>query len=490
MTSKLLTKTRYLNGLQCPKLLWTVFNEPEKLPAPDAATQFNFDQGHEVNELAHKLYPDGISLSSDDFMGNLRATHSALSQRKPVFEAGISAKGLYCRVDILAPAGAEDWDIIEVKSSSSVKDEHREDVAFQRHVCRQAGIAIRRCYVMHLDKEYIRQGDIAPSQLLVTEDVTDSLEPLAGGIEERIEGMLHCIRSAACPDAEIGGRCGAPYPCALQPECWAYLPEQNVMTLSYGKRLGEGLLARGILDIRDIPGDVTLNQKQAIQKQCAVGGEPYINQAELHGFLKKLVYPLYFMDFETFKTAIPLYDGTRPHQNIPFQFSVHKLEQPDSKPRPFSFLAQGSGDPRPDFLAALGRAIGAPGTILVYNQTFEKMILTEAARFLPLYQPWVDSVLERIVDLMAPFKGFLYYHPDQCGSASLKHVLPALTGITYENLGIANGELASLAYMETVFGDIPEQERQRIRADLEAYCGQDSGGMIEMVKRLRELAGC
>jgi hypothetical protein len=489
MASKLLTKSRYMNGLQCPRLLWIVFNEPEKLPETDAATQYNFDQGHEVNDWAHRLYPEGVNLPADDFKGNLLATRTALSQRKTIFEAGILANDLYCRADILAPAGAEEWDIIEVKSSTSVKDEHLDDVSFQRHVCRQAGLAIRRCHVMYLNKEYIKQGDVVPSSLFITEDVTDRLDPFAQGLEERIEGMRQCIRSLKCPDAIIGGHCGSPYPCGLQPDCWDSLPEHNVMTLTYGKKLGEELLARGILDIREIPDSVALNEKQAIQKDCAAGGEPHIQVAGLRGFLKKLKYPLYFMDFETFKTAIPFYDGTRPHQNLPFQFSADRVERRGDEPRHYSFLAEGRDDPRPAFMAALAGAVGSPGTILVYNQTFEKTILTETARFLPQYQSWVDDAISRIVDLLAPFKGFLYYHPSQHGSASLKKVLPALTGITYDNLDIADGELASLSYMKAAFDDIPEEERRLIRANLETYCGQDSGGMIAMIRKLEELAG-
>ncbi len=488
MPSRMLSKSRYLNGLQCPRLLWIVSNEPDRLPKPDAVTRYAFDQGHEIGKLSHSLYPDGVFLGVDDFAGNLRATKSALRLRRPLFEAGIYSGQLYCRTDILVPAGEDDWDIIEVKSSTEVRDEHLHDVAFQRHVCSLAGLPIRRCHVMHLNREYIRYGDIELGQLLVSEDVTAELDILSIGIEDSIESMLQCIMSTECPCVTIGRHCGDPYPCALQPECWAHLPDQNVMTLNRGKKLGEELLGCGILDIRQIPDGVPLNAKQSIQKECAATGKPQINAVELRGFLKELIYPLYFMDFETFKTAIPLYDGTRPYQNIPFQFSLHVVEHPGGEPRHYSFLARGKDDPRPGFMAALTETLGAEGTVLVYNQAFEKSVLAELAQFLPRYQPWVDDVLARIVDLMAPFRGFLYYHPDQCGSASLKRVMPALTGMSYDYLCIADGQMASLAYVRATFGEMPEEERQQVRNDLEIYCGQDTGGMVEIVKRLGELA--
>ena len=481
---KNLSKSRYLNGMQCPRLLWVAVNDAGRLPPVDAATQQAFDQGHYVEELAHRLYPAGLNLYSDNLSENLRETKASLPLRQPLFEAGFSVNRLYCRVDILNPVGADDWDIIEVKSTTEIRDEHLHDVAFQQYCCKLAGLSVAHCRIMYLNKDYVKQGEIDPQQLFISEDVTDRLEVFSSGIEERIADMLVSISSEDCPESAIGQRCNSPYPCLLQEECWAHLPEHHVMTLYYGKKLGEELLGKGILHIGDIPQDVALNFRQQIQKECVVCGKEHINRREIRKFLEGLVYPLYFMDFETFTTAVPIYDGTHPYQNIPFQFSVHAVQRPGAAPQHLSYLAEGKDDPRPAFLAALKEAIGPQGTVLVYYEPFERSRLKELAEAFPKYRKWIDGILARTVDLITPFKDFSYYHPSQKGSASIKKVMPALTDLSYDEMAIAEGEMASLKYMEATFKDISAEERQKIHADLLAYCEQDTGGMVRIVEKL------
>ncbi len=481
---KSLSKSRYLNGLQCSKLLWVSANEYSRLPEVDEATQSVFDQGHEVGELAQSLFPGGLNVYSLTISENLRETKSALRSRLPVYEAGFSAAHLFCRVDILNPAGEDAWDIIEVKSTTEIREEHLHDVAFQWHCCRTAGLTIERCRIAYLDKDFVKNGDIDPRELFVVEDVTDRLPPYIEGIGERIEQMLAVISSDECPEAAIGQHCNAPYACALQGECWAYLPVHHVMTLYYGKKLGENLMKDGILNISDIPQDVKLNAKQQIQKECVICGQPHIDRAELRSFLARLQYPLYFMDFETFMTAVPLYDGTGPYQAIPFQFSVHVVEREGARARHKSFLAKGKEDPRPAFLAALKEAVGSEGTILVYYEAFERSRLKELAAAFPEHSGWITDALSRIMDLLAPFKDFSYYHPSQAGSASLKKVMPAVTGIGYDELEIGHGDIASLRYMQAELGYISSEERAKIRKDLLQYCGQDTSGMVRIVEEL------
>lgn len=481
---KSLSKSRYLNGLQCRKLLWVATNDFSRLPEVDEATQNVFDQGHYVGELAQALFPDGLNMYSPSISENLRETKAALRSRKPLFEAGFSPPRLFCRVDILVPSGEDKWDILEVKSTTEIRDEHLHDLAFQRHCCQLAGLPVGRCKLTYLNKDYVKQGDIDPSKLFIIEDVTDRLEPFSAGIEERIGDMLELISSNECPEEAVGQHCNSPYICGLQEECWAYLPENHVMTLYYGKKLGEELLAKGILDIGAIPADVKLNARQQIQRECVICGQPHIDRDALRTFLEGLRYPLYYMDFETFMTAVPIYDGTSPYQNIPFQFSVHIVERPGARPRHVSFLAKGKEDPRPAFLAALKDAVGPGGTVVVYYEAFEKSRLRELAAAFPEHKKWIADVSGRIVDLLTPFREFSYYHPSQSGSASLKKVMPAVTGTGYDELAIAHGDIASLRYMQATFGDIPAEERRRIRQDLLKYCGQDTAGMVRIVEKL------
>jgi len=469
------------------KLLWVSINDAARLPAYNATTQHVFDQGHMIGALAQQLYAGGIRLEQENTGTNLRETTASLKLRKPLFEAAFSGNRLYCRVDILNPSGGEAWDIVEVKSTNDVKDEHLYDVAFQRHCCQLNGVKINHCHIMHLNREYVKQGDIDSQQLFVTEDVTDQLAEFSDGLETRIAEMLAVIDSDECPETAIGRHCNAPYSCLLQEGCWKHLPEHHVMTLYSGKKLGEDLMAQGILDISNIPEDTKLNDKQRIQKECVVCGQPHIDTEEIKKFLKSLKYPLYFMDFETFATGVPIYDGTSPYLNIPFQFSLHVITKPGAMVEHYEFLAEGKDDPRPAFLTQLKQDIGPKGSILVYYAAFEKSRLKELAGAFPEYKEWVDTINERIVDLNVPFRDFSYYHPQQLGSSSLKHVLPALTNISYDDLEIGEGTTASLKFMEAAFGDVSEEECQKVRNDLRIYCGQDTGGMIDILKKLQEI---
>ena len=482
---QLLSKSKYLNGLQCPKYLWLLFNEPERIPKPDTTTQYIFDQGHLVGELAKRLFPDGVDIPVDDFIGNIKQTERLLQQRSPLFEAGIFAEGLYSRVDILNPASDHDWDIIEVKSTTDVKDVHLDDVSFQKYCCEKVGVKIRKCFLMHINNQYIKNGELDPQQYFTLQDITSNIEESGKGIEDRIDTLLEVISARECPNVTIGRHCSNPYDCPLA-ECWDFLPEGNVFNLYRGGSKSFELFNSGILTIRDIPDEYRLTGAQQIQKTCETTGQAYIDKAGISGFLSTLQSPHYFLDFETISPVIPMFDGTRPYQTIPVQFSLHIIKKDGVKPEHFSFLAGGVDDPRPAFLAELKKVLGNTGSIVVYNQGFEEGILKELALAFPEYDNWVKQVRDRLVDLLIPFRKFHYYHPLQKGSASLKSVLPALTGKDYAGMDIADGQSASIAFQTVTYGEVSEEERNKVIADLEKYCALDTEAMLWIVDRLKQ----
>jgi len=487
MPFNLLSKSKYITGLQCPRLIWTQFNEPEKLPETDPVTQHIFDQGHLVGELAKKLFPEGIDISTEDFMGNISTTMNLLKNRKPLFEAGILAGNLYSRVDILHPVAEEEWDIVEVKSSTRVKDVHISDVAYQRYCCNQSGLNIRKCYLALINNQYIRDGEIDPESLFNIHDVTDQVEEASVGMHDRIDGMLEVISRETCPEMIIGRHCRDPYDCPLV-ECWDHLSEHNIFTLYYGGKKSFEMYNSGIVTVGEIPDDYKLNGKQRIQQACVVNGEPHVDREAIHDFLSSLQYPLYYLDFETIGPAVPLFDGVRPYQNIPFQFSVHVVKDEQSPPAHYSYLASGTDDPRPALLAELQKVLGDSGSIIAYNKGFEEGILRGLAEAFLEYNDWIDQICSRLVDLLVPFRNFDYYHPAQKGSASLKAVLPAITGKGYEDLDISDGQLASITFLAATYGDMPKEGREKVMSDLDEYCGRDTEGMIWIVERLRELS--
>jgi len=484
----LLSKSKYIAGLQCPKLLWTQINQPEGIPEPDAITQYIFDQGHLVGEYAKQLFPGGIDIPHDDFMGNVAATKQLLAERKPLFEAGILSGRIYCRLDILDPVDDDEWDIIEIKSGTSVKEVYIDDVSFQKFCCEKAGLGIRSCKLGFINKQYVKNGEIDPRELFILEDVSTQVEEISEGMEERASDLLEVISNKACPEMTIGQHCLAPYECPLRMECWGFLPDNSVFDLRGGKTKQFSLFEQGISSIKDIPDDIPLSRQQQIQKECVTTGNVHVEKKEIGQFLSRLKYPLYYLDFETVGPAIPIYDGTRPYQDMPFQFSLHVVESEGSEPVHHSFLAEGREDPRPQILHELQRLLASEGSIIAYNAGFEEGILKDLVGAFPEYIDWLEGILTRMVDLLFPFTNFHYYNASQKDTASLKKVLPAVTGKGYEEMGIGAGMDASIAYGRIMYGNATEEETAEVRADLLKYCRLDTEGMIWVVDRLRELS--
>ncbi len=480
---RLLTKSKYTTGLACPRHLWMMFHQPERLPEHDAATKLIFDQGHEVGHLAKTLFPSGISLS-EEFSRNIKETAEALKQRKPLFEAGLVAGNLYARADILVPVENNEWDIVEVKSSTKIKDEHIEDVSFQKYCYTQAGLAIRKCFLMHINNTYVKHGAINPAELLVQEEITAQVDMCIPSVPGKVAALLAIINSPTPPDVTIGNGCENGKKCVCE-ECMNFLPEHHVFDLYKGGKTSHELFKANILSLMDVPAGTKLNAKQKIQIDCIQSNKPHIDMNQLKSFLAQLKEPLYYFDFETFSTAVPLYDGTSPYDKIPFQFSVHVVA--NGKTSHHSFLADGREDPRPLLLKKLKNALGSAGSIVVYNQSFEKGVLTKLGEAFPEYAEWVGSVISRIVDLYAPFSGFHYYHPNQKGSASIKAVMPVLIGKGYSDFEIGKGDDASAAFFIMTFKGMSDEEKRKTREYLEKYCARDTEGMIWIVEKMREM---
>jgi hypothetical protein len=299
--------------------------------------------------------------------------------------------------------------------------------------------------------------------------------------------MHAAIKLNVCPEIKIGPHCSDPYDCPLAEVCWDFVPERSVFNLRYARGKQWDLFQRGVLRLEDIPNGFTLNDAQALQVACQRSGETHVDHAAIQSFLSGLEHPLYFFDFETFMPAVPMFDISKPYGQIPFQFSLHVVERKGAKPQHFSFLAEGRDDPRPEMLQQARDLLGSKGSIVGYNVAFEKSRLNECAGFFPEYRVWVDSVTPRFFDLLVPFRAMRYYNPVQNGSASLKAVLPALTGSGYENLEIQEGGTASREFVRVTYGDVADEERARVRASLEAYCCQDTRALIDLLEALERL---
>lgn len=487
--NKILTKSKYLIGMQSHKWLWTVFNEPDKIPEPDKFVKQKLETGDLIGELAKKLYPEGIDVPIEDFNENLNKSKELILQRKICFESSFLSDNIYSRADILVPAGEDEWDIVEVKSATKVKDLNVHDVAFQRLVYEKCGLKIRKCFLMHINNEYVRKGQIEPKELFVQTEITEEVSIASEGIEKRIKEMFEVINSEKCPDFHIDDLVTIEYDNVIKDEFLDSLPEESVFELYRGGVKSRNLYKEGIIKIKDIPENFKLTPIQKIQRECSLSGKCNVNKTNIKKFIEELKYPLYYLDFETINPAIPLFDNMKPYVQIPFQYSLHIVEEKGLEPKHISFLADGIDNPIPKFLQSLKDNLGEEGDIIVYYEGFEKSRLKEGAELFSEFDELINkNFIPRIKDLLVPFKNFDYYDPKQKGSASLKKVLPVMSNLSYKNLSIGNGADASLEYERITFKEnVSEQEKQKIREALEKYCELDTLAEVKIVEKLGEL---
>lgn len=488
-----LSKSRFLTGLQCPKLLWTHYNAKDRIPQPDPGRQFIFDMGRLVGDLAKQWYPDGIEIDCPgpggrpDVPATVAETARLLPLRKPLFEASFLADGRYVRADVLVPRDGGRWDLVEVKSSTKVKDVNLWDVAFQSDCLTRAGLEPERLLLMHIDTSYVRRGALDPRALFHQVDVTAEAQARALEVP-RLFTEFAAVIDGDEPQTPIGSQCDSPFPCPLKPHCWAGLPEHHVTRLYYGGKKAFRWLAKGWETIDQLPPD-RLSAPQRIQQNTVYSGQPHFETARVRSWLNGLEYPVHHLDFETMAPAVPLCEGTRPYQQVPFQFSLHVQDRPGAEPRHLEFLAEGPGDPRPGLLEGL-RVIGPQGTVLAFNASFERAVLENLGADLPAFGHLTRDLIRRMDDLATPFQRFHAYHPRQQGKYSLKAVLPAWTDLSYEGLDIADGQAAAREFVQAMYGEEigltrPDgRDRTRVLADLKAYCRLDTLAMVELLKAL------
>jgi hypothetical protein len=489
----LLTKSKYVSGVDCQAYLWLLVNDPGKIPEPNSEAKHRMEQGTIVGELARELYPEGINIPAENFKGNLKKTQEMLKERKPLFEPGfihnMDEGNILARVDILIPVGKNEWDIIEVKSSTKVKILNIHDIAFQKYVCEKNGLKIRKCFLCHINNQYVKEGEINVRELFEIEDVCEDVDEEYANVEDKIKELFGVIKLKKCPKVTPEEIVSAEYADVATDEFYDSLPEENVFELyNMRKKKAMELYQRGVIKIKDLPKSFKLTDKQKIQKSQSGKKTHYVNKKMISTFLESLEYPLYYLDFETFSTAIPLFDKTKPYQQIPFQFSLHVVKKQGAKPRHISFLADGTKDPRLKFLKALKDNLGDKGSIVVYYESFEKGRIKESIEAIPEFEEWGNGILERVVDLLHPFKNFHYYHPNQKGSASIKKVLPIFSkDVKYDDLIISSGADASIFYFKSHFENVPKKEKLKVREHLEKYCELDTLAEVILVNGLREV---
>ncbi|HUO63022.1 MAG TPA: DUF2779 domain-containing protein [Terriglobales bacterium] len=482
-----LSKSRVLAGLQCHKRLWWTVHEPASPELqPDDALQALFDDGTYVGRVARAHVPGGvlIDLPYNAYDERIARTEAALQRGAPViYEASFRAGQVFVSVDILErrPEGTS---VIEVKSTTRVKEQHLQDVSVQAHVLNQSGVAAARLEIMHLNRA-CAYPDL--SNLFTRTDVTEpacsALEMMPRAIQEQLAMLAGPI-----PEVAIGEHCSTPYECPFKGRCWPTLPPHHVSTLYAAGRRARLLEEQGYATIHELPDDIPLKAVQDRQRRAVQAGR-LIVEPDLAAALRDLEPPLAFLDFETVGLPIPVWNGCHPYDAVPVQFSCH-VEDAGGCLTHHEWLAEGPGDPRPALAERLIRACSSARTIVVYYAAFERDCLQRMADALPAMADPLRSFADRLVDLLPMVRNHVY-HPAFGGSFSLKSVLPAMVPeLRYDLLPISDGQTASLELERLMFqeAEMAPEARAQLREDLLRYCQQDTWGLVKLLERLRLLA--
>jgi predicted RecB family nuclease len=482
-----LSKSRFTSGLQCHKQLWWRVHEPAAPElVPDAAQQVRFDNGTLVGVVARGYVPGGtlIDLPHADYDGKRAATQRAMEAGVPaIYEASFSADGVFVAVDILQrePRG---WRVIEVKSGTKLEPHHLPDAAIQVHVLRCAGVRVTGAEVMVLNRA-CTYPDL--SNLFVRHDVMPQVEALLAGIPVEVRAQLSML-AGPLPAVAIGPHCSEPYDCPFAARCWPVLPEHHVSTLYYLRKRAAEFEAMGFNTIHDLPEGLKLNAQAERQRRAVQAGRMQV-EGDLAAALAGFEPPLAFLDFETVQFAIPIWNGCHPYDQVAAQFSCHR-ERPEGGLEHAAWAPSAPGDPRAEIARRVVEACQGARSVVAYNASFEKGCLEALAQAVPAHARGLRDIVARLQDPLPVVRNHVY-HPDFCGSFSLKAVLPALVpDLGYGDLEIAEGETASRELMRIVTGEpaLPAAECTHLREALLRYCERDTLAMVRLLGRLRELA--
>ena len=508
--AKGLSKSRYTQFCQCPKALWLRTYKPDEATV-DAGVEARFESGNEVGDLAMGLFGPFVEVTAKredgglDLAAMVEKTKEEMERGTDVIcEASFTFEKNYCAVDILRKT-KNGWAIYEVKSSSFPEFDGQEaklekyapDIAYQKWVLEQCGIKVTDTYLVCLNSDYVRQGELDLQQLFVTIDMKELVENEYLKVPARISQALRLLASEEEPDLDLSEHCMKPYGCAFLDYCKRQhgVPQNeptvfDLYRMNFSKKLEH--YHAGRISFEDVREEA-LSDKQQMQVECTLNKTEHIDVGGIREFLANLSYPLYFLDFETLQQPVPQYDGQRPYQQITFQYSLHIKRSADAPYEHLEFLAPNDGsDPRRSLAEQLCKDIPMNVCTLAYNKGFECGRIKELASLYPDLAVHLLNIRGHILDLLTPFQSGYYYVPAMHGSFSIKSVLPALfpdePSLNYHNLDerCQNGGNAM-----TLFPAIQFMEPEEAKASREAllrYCELDTWAMVKVWEKLKEVA--
>jgi len=483
-----LSKSLFLRGLQCHKSLYLHKYHPELKDEISPQQEALFQSGTDVGLYARQLFPGGVEIA----YGTLSHKEQLLMTKAEIekgtatlYEPAFSFNGVFVKVDILH-RGEEGWEIYEVKAASGIKKVHLDDIAIQYYVLNGTGLSVSKAYLVCINTQYVRKGEIEVEKLFSSSDITELVKEKQSLLEEEIKRLREMLQRGTPPEIDIGPNCSDPYGCDFSGHCWKHIPEVSVFSLSEKGVDKFGLYRQGIIRLEDIPLDI-LSGKQKMQVEMYLKKESQINKKAIKILLESLWYPLCFLDFETFNIPIPPFDGIRPYQQVPFQYSLYRVDSEGAEPGHYEYIAMPGVDPRGELTEKLCSEIPENACVLAYNSSFEARVLQSLAGWLPEYQDKIERIISNIKDLMVPFQRRDIYFWKMQGSYSMKTVLPIIVPeLGYAELEISDGMMAADAYSKMGASHDPE-EIERIRKALSEYCRVDTLGMVRILEKLKDL---
>ncbi|EMY76856.1 PF11074 domain protein [Leptospira weilii serovar Ranarum str. ICFT] len=379
------------------------------------------------------------------------------------------------------------FEIIVLKVSSSFKKQHIPEIAFQKFVMEECGFPVSGCTLLFVNSKFHFQDEIRVDSLFVRKDVTNEVALKEKETKEAAYSLYDLLSRKNPPPRFASNLCSHPRNCSYPEICLAPKIPGDIFTLREGKEESVRFYEQGIFNLKDIQETESLTPRQKIQVQAMRTGTPYTNQKAFTEFFEKLRYPIHFLDFESINPPIPVYPNTNPFQHVPFLFSLHVIrEDLSQEPESFHYIDDGIIDPRKGILEKLQEWILPGGTILCFNDKFEKRCLEESASAFPEYKDWLKSIGDDFMDLAKPFWEYDYYHPDQKGSTSLKTILPVVTGRNYKSLEIQSGQMANSEFLRAKTEPMAKSEKSEIEKNLIEYCKLDTYAMVLILREIKE----
>ena len=473
-----LSKTDYIQYLDCPEELWLRKNKPSALPPVDLDRQYKLDQGNLIDEFAQQWFSDGCviedwAINPDDVAFQLKAQNGDMLAITDIAVHQRETKTIA---------------LFEVKAATSVKKEHVHDLAFQRMVFEDSGYEISATYLVHVNKEYITSKEVDHCNLMVIEDITTEVEKLMEDTRATAPKVLAWINGDA-PKKRITLGCSKKQKCPFVQMEYPDLPKYSIFNIArISKTKIKALVEADILDVQDVPSDFKLSANQRQQVAIAQEDEIVLKRGSIRRAMKKLVYPLYYLDYESFSFVVPPQEGYKTYQQMVFQYSLHVQEKPGGPMKHHEYLLRSKMESVENLVKNMRAKIGDSGSVIVWNQSFEKGRNVEMGNLFPAYRPFLNSINERLYDLRVPFQKGHYQHPDFKGKTSLKSILPVLVPeVSYDNLIIQNGMIATIKWHHATDGRMDEKTQEETFENLLRYCELDTLAMVKILEVLRDI---